>query len=314
MAHGQSLSIPYQELAELAQHYGLLTLAILPYPHDFSSQRGALEAWQQAGFAGEMSYMQRSSALFLDPRHVFEELKTIVCFGVRYQSFPRQPCPKGYARVARYALGRDYHRVLKQRLTRFCKALQDRYHDLSYRVVSDSIPLLERYIASQAGLGFIGKNTMLIKPGVGSFFFLAETLWNLEVEGIPRAGSEGTCGSCQRCLQQCPTSAFESAYQLDARRCISYLTIEKKGPLTLEERTMLHDWAFGCDVCQEVCPFNHRSLKEEQAADFEDFLPRGIQHGLLSLAELFALETEEQFLKRFAGMPLMRAGREGLTR
>jgi epoxyqueuosine reductase len=183
------------------------------------------------------------------------------------------------------------------------------------RVFADSVPLLERALARQAALGFIGRNTMLIVPGKGSFLFLGELLWNIDVDvDVESAPVRTNCGSCTRCLSKCPTGAFVKEHTLDARRCTSYLTIEKRGSFSMDERQWVGEWIFGCDVCQEVCPFNHSSLKKAIAADAHE-LGRSKGAGpLLDLAKVLSIRTHEEFCGHFAGTPIMRARRDGLLR
>jgi epoxyqueuosine reductase len=178
------------------------------------------------------------------------------------------------------------------------------------------VPLLERAVAHKAGVGFIGKNTMLIVPRAGSFMFLGEILWDLEVrdlDPLPLAG-DANCGTCSRCLVKCPSQAFVSERVLDARRCISYLTIEKRDALSWQERAWLGEWLFGCDVCQEVCPFNSRSLRLQSGADVAEFSPEHGAGQALSLRDVLTIRDDASFVARFGGSPIMRTKRTGLLR
>jgi epoxyqueuosine reductase len=218
--------------------------------------------------------------------------------------------------VARYAWGRDYHRVLKKRLQRLLKRCAERFDEetLRWRIFTDAVPLLERALARSAGLGFVGKNTMLIRPGVGSYTFIGELLWNVEIEptqSLKQFSSDAGCGSCSRCLNVCPTGALPRPGRLDARRCISYLTIEKKTAFEDWERKALGEWVFGCDLCQEVCPYNHSAVALPK---IEEFSAKAGVGPILNLQELLSVRTREGFLQRFKGTPLMRAGREALLR
>ena len=286
----------------------------------FEQDRLALERWQLAGNAGEMRYMERSADLLTRPKALEPQLRSILSFAIPYlQSSPRssESSVAGYGRVARYAWGRDYHRALKHRLKRFVSEVAARRPDLNpitYRLFSDAVPMLERAIAKHAGLGFIGKNTMLIRPGHGSYYFLAEVLWDIEVrdpsitssaESAESQQKKEPCGSCRRCLNSCPTEAFDEARVLDARRCISYLTIEKRGEFNDWESAAVGGWVFGCDVCQEVCPFNHEGIPRSA---LKEFSPESGAGEALSIVDLLTIPSPEAFLSRFAGTAIMRAG------
>jgi len=242
----------------------------------FADAGRALEHWLDAGHHGEMTFMTGQSRA--EPRSLLPQAKTLIVVALAYDrggplppSASAAPPARAGARetvqrplspralVARYARGADYHGVMKERL----RLLADRCAALSGRAVLarpcvDTAPLLEREAARRAGIGFSAKNTMTIAPGLGSYVLLGELLIDIEVAPTGALGSAG-CGSCRSCLDACPTGAFSDAYTLDARRCISYLTIELRGPIPRELRPAIGRWVFGCDVCQEVCPFNHSS-------------------------------------------------------
>jgi epoxyqueuosine reductase len=241
-----------------------------------------------------------------------------VVFGVPYDAVQTGILGPDEGRVARYAWGRDYHKVLRKRLEAFVKVVEAHLGGaFEHRVFSDSVPLLERALARKSGMGFIGKNTMLIAPRLGSFLFLAEVLWGVDVEMPPESpprGSSAGCGTCSRCIDDCPTGAFVSERVLDANRCISYLTIEKRGALTAQERLWLGDWVFGCDRCQEVCPHNFVTLKRGRRASLPELSAAAGIGEVLSLSEVLGMRTDERFRARFAGTALMRTKREGLLR
>jgi epoxyqueuosine reductase len=233
----------------------------------FENGARALDRWLAEGHHGEMTFM--SGASRADPRALLPEAQTLIVVALAYERARAEPTPRGSgivpttALVARYALGKDYHLVLKERLRR----LADRCAELSGRPVLarpcvDTAPLLEREAARRAGVGFTAKNTMSIAPGLGSYVLLGELLLDLEL--APTEPIAPGCGSCRACLDACPTSAFVDAYTLDARRCISYLTIEHAGAIPRELRPSIGRWVFGCDICQEVCPHN-RSPKPRPA-------------------------------------------------
>lgn len=308
-------SISLAALRECASLAGLSIVAVTD-AQDLELDRERLESWQQSDFAGDMSFMRRDAGLLSGPRKLLDSVRTIVSVGAYYDRAARGPLPVGYGKVARYAWGRDYHKVLRKRLEMLGSLVSERVGHLEYRVFSDSVPLLERAVARKAGLGFVGKNTMLIVPRAGSFLFLGEILWNLDVTGVSTLGTatSARCGSCARCLAECPTRAFVSERVLDARRCISYLTIEKRDSLSWEERGWLGDWIFGCDVCQEVCPFNTLSLRSRRGPDLDEFSPLYGAGEALSLQELLNIPDDKGFIARFAGTPLTRAKRQGLLR
>lgn len=307
-------SITFTDLAALARTHQLFLHGFSDLA-ELSAERAQLERWQGRGFAGEMKYMLRSPALLAAPQALLPVGRSVIVFGIPYENRPAPPRPEGFGRVARYAWGLDYHRVLRERLAEFIKSLEAVVgKGLIFRIFTDAVPLLERALAAKAGLGFVGKNTLLIRPRSGSFFFLTEVLSNLEIRGETLPIFKENCGSCVRCQTSCPTGAIVEPYAIDSRRCISYLTIEKRGSLLREERSLIGEWVFGCDVCQEVCPFNH----SPQVRGVENLEPHfAAQCGvgpLLSLSDLLQIRTGSDFNKRFQKTPLMRARRSGLLR
>ncbi len=325
------------ELAGTAQTEGLELLGVNQREEitDFlKAPKSHLEQWQEAKYAADLSYMYRDSSLFAQPENLLPSYRTIVSFSVPYfqgiptsltaqfkEALEQNTTPPGYGRIARYAWGRDYHKVIKRKLLRLVSKIEAKLSEpvLESRCFSDSVPLLERPLGALAQLGFIGKNTMLITPRRGSYFFLAEIIWNLDIEDDlndhqsdfkPLSPGKG-CRSCTNCLTGCPTGALPYPGKLDARLCTSYLTIEKKGGFADSEIPLIGSWLFGCDICQQVCPFNHRGIPTTSTEQFQSQAGSG---PFLSLKEVLAISSREQFLKRFAGTPLMRAGREGLIR
>jgi epoxyqueuosine reductase len=208
--------------------------------------------------------------------------------------------------VSRYALGRDYHKLMRNRLQKLAERIHDVVGDFGYRAYVDSAPVLEKALARNAGLGWIGKHTVLINRRAGSYFFLGELYTDLPLPMDTPASEH--CGTCTRCIDVCPTQAIVGPYQLDAKRCISYLTIELKGSIPEELRAPMGNRIFGCDDCQLVCPWN----KFAQVATEPDFAPRHRLDGA-KLVELFGW-TEEEFLKRTEGMAIRRTGYEGWLR
>jgi len=215
------------------------------------------------------------------------------------------PTP-GHVRIAKYALGLDYHHVLRQRLMGLIAWLNARFPGHSWRPAVDSAPVLERAYAVACGVGFWGKNTMVITPRNGSYYFLALILTTAELP--PDEPIWGTCGRCTRCLEACPTAAFPAPYILDARRCLSYLTIEKRSPLTKEEKESLGDWLFGCDICQDVCPYN----KQPPLTPFVEFRQGTIAREFERPEFFLGARSNRQFQQKFRSSPLLRAGKKKL--
>ncbi|HET7560818.1 MAG TPA: tRNA epoxyqueuosine(34) reductase QueG [Rhodanobacteraceae bacterium] len=272
-----------------------------------------LQAWLDEGRHGSMDYMQRHGSKRSRPAEL--QPGTVRVISARMDYFPNgtdtnaawQTLADGErAYISRYALGRDYHKLIRNRLQKLASRIEVETGPFGYRAFTDSAPILEKALARNAGLGWIGKHTLVINRDAGSYFFLGEILTDLPLPIDAPASAH--CGTCTRCIEVCPTQAIIGPYQLDARRCISYLTIESKDPIPEDLRPLLGNRVFGCDDCQLVCPWN----KFAQATHEEDFAPR---HGLdgVKLVELFAW-TEDEFLARTEGMPIRRAGYAGFMR
>lgn len=271
--------------------------------------------WTEQGLGGEMGYLstQRSLERRADPRQILPECRSILALAAPYHPAHREePAdssgPTG--RVAAYAWGRDYHDVLPERLQALVAFLEGELgRPVPNRWYTDTGPLLERDLAQRAGLGWAGKNTCLIHPRHGSYFLLAEILLGVELEIDPPFTAD-LCGTCTRCIEACPTSCILPDRTIDARRCISYLTIELKGAMPVELRPQVQDWVFGCDVCQQVCPWNLRF-----AAGPGDlaFAPQERPTRTDLIQDLETLAPEE-FNRRFKGSPVKRAKRRGFLR
>jgi epoxyqueuosine reductase len=265
------------------------------------------QEWLSAGYAGQMHYLSRRGEAYAHPRGVLDGARSLLVLAMNYRTAtPRLP-RAGEGRVSRYAWGSDYHDLIHDRLRRLAGFLQKLLPGAQVRGVVDTAPLLEREFAQLAGLGWTGKNTLLLNRRLGSWFFLAALLTNAELE-YDEAHATDHCGTCRACLDACPTGAFVKPYVLDARRCISYLTIELRGPVPAELRSGMADWVFGCDICQEVCPWNHRAPPTDETG----YQPAGDTNPL-ELAALFELD-EEAFRRRFRGTPLWRPKRRGILR
>jgi epoxyqueuosine reductase len=272
-----------------------------------SGAAGALDRWLAGGHQGEMRYLERQAVVRRDPARAWPEARSAVVVLDNYYQHDADPAP-GRGRIARYALGDDYHEVIKQKLQRLGARLVAAAGAGRVRTYADAGPLPERELARRAGLGWVAKNTMLIRPGVGSFTFIGILLTDLELALDPPFEAD-RCGTCRRCLDACPTDAFPEPRLLDARRCISYLTIEARGAVPQDLRPLVGDWLFGCDICQDVCPWNVRFATETQepryrarsAADWP------------TLTEILTM-TERGFDLAFGQTALERPGRTGLAR
>lgn len=267
-----------------------------------------LQEWLQAGFAGEMQYLARREAAYEHPRHVSAAVRSVVMLAINYRTTDPAELAPNEGRVARYAWGSaDYHDLLRDRLRRLADYLHEQRPDCTTRGVVDTAPLLERDFAHLAGLGWFGKNTMLINKQAGSWLLLAALLTDVELEP-DMAHQTSHCGTCTRCLDVCPTDAFVGPYVLDARKCISYLTIELKGSIPRELRSGVGEWLFGCDLCQDVCPWNRKAPQSDEVA----FQPQPD----LQPADCVAIlqMNREQFQQRFSRSPLGRPGFDGLRR
>jgi epoxyqueuosine reductase len=267
--------------------------------------------WLDAGRHGEMAFMARGRNARLDPGLVLAGARSVLAVALAYRTVEPAPAGPEQGRISRYAWGRDYHHVVRERLRRVAARLRRAAPDVRTRIAVDSAPVMERDYAQLAGLGWIGKNTLLLNRGLGSWFFLGVMLLDCELEYDAPARTDH-CGSCRRCLDACPTRAFDGPYQLDPRRCISYLTIEHKSDLPEEAPGLTGEWVFGCDVCQEVCPWNDHAAKRAGEPPEEEFQPLPGANPV-SLATLLATSPEE-FERRFRSTPLYRTGRDRVVR
>jgi epoxyqueuosine reductase len=298
-------SLLTQELKSAAGRLGFELAGVCPAVSPDGLAR--FQQWLGAGYAGEMEYLPRRAEAYAHPRHVLDGVRSLLLLACNYRNVEPAAPQRGRGRVSRYAWGTDYHELIRGRLSQLADFLHSRAPQAQTRTVVDTAPLLEREFAQLAGLGWIGKNTLLLNRRAGSWFFLAALLTDLELEyDLPQATDH--CGTCRACLDACPTGAFVDAYVLDPRKCISYLTIESRQPIPRQLREPLGDWLFGCDVCQEVCPWNHRAPVSE-ASGFEPL------DGLTDceLGKLFELD-DDGFRARFRHTPLWRPKRRGLLR
>lgn len=301
-----------QHIATWATELGFAEVGITDLALSKESER--LHAWLDKKYNGSMTWMEENVDKRLQPELLVVDACRSIC--VRMNYLPQntnmiktlKSPEKAY--VSRYALGRDYHKLIRKRLAKLAKYIETFVANhsldviaLSQRPFVDSAPVLERPLAAKAGLGWTGKHTLIINKEEGSWFFLAELLTNIPLP-ITAKAVENACGDCEACLKVCPTDAFPRPYELDARRCISYLTIENKAAIPLEFREAIGNRVFGCDDCQAICPWN----KYAKATCEDDFQPRHeLAHS--DLATLFSW-TEEEFNVRTAGSPIRRIGYE----
>ncbi len=262
----------------------------------------AFERWLEAGYAGTMDYLARGRADRLDPERLLPGCRAVIAVALAYAHGGND---ESWGPVARYARGRDYHEIMWPRLVELGEFISEAAGPgVRCRAAVDTSAVLERDLAARAGLGWIGKNTNLLTPSLGSWFFIGIVLTIAELE--PDARQPDRCGTCTACLNVCPTHAFVAPYVLDARRCISYLTIEHRGDIAEELRAGIGEWVFGCDVCQDVCPWNGKAQPAREPA-FAPSRPFGPVEALLDL-------DGDGFRARFRGSAISRAKRAGLLR
>lgn len=305
-----------QEIKSLALQLGFHRVGITSASPVSSSGSHFLQ-WLSDGFSAEMAYLKKSPEIRFDPKRRFPEARSVISLALNYYqknpdrakaSTPEDQNPEPpNGKVARYAWGEDYHHIIEEKLTKLIQEITVR-GGRCWKGYVDHGLLLERAFAERAGIGFIGKNTNLITPDFGSWVFLAEVITDLRLSEDSPAPSQ--CGSCRRCIDACPTGALREAYRLDARRCISYLTIENKGPIPEALIPKMDGWIFGCDVCQEVCPFNGNVIPSDAPGLASE---RGAGPSL-SIREISEIPDNASFKKRFKRTPLLRAKLSGMAR
>jgi epoxyqueuosine reductase len=265
-----------------------------------------LRQWLGLGYQGKMQYLENHFEKRTDPTKLVPGTRSIISLAYNYHTEEKQKDPEA-PKISSYAYGRDYHKLIKKKLKSLCRSIEEEFGSFEYRFFVDSAPVLERDWALRAGLGWIGKNTLLIHPKKGSHFFLAELFVDFDLPYD--APMSDYCGTCRRCIDACPTDAIAgNGYVLNASRCISYLTIELKDEIPEEFQPQMENWIFGCDICQDVCPWN-RFSEEHQEVEFQ---PRG---DLLDLSKSdWQNLSEEKFESLFKGSAVKRAGYKGLKR
>jgi len=265
-----------------------------------------LEEWLNKNYHGEMHYMERYFDLRTDPTLLLPGCKSVIVLSMNYDQ-PTQESKPNKPKISKYAFGKDYHKVIKKQCKKLIAYLKDVYGDIQIRAFVDSGPIMERIWAEKAGIGWNGKNTLNINPKKGSYYFLSCILTDLEFEYSQSIRDH--CGTCKRCIDACPTSAIhQDGYLLDASKCISYLTIELRNAIPEEFRPKMENWVFGCDICQEVCPWNRFSVPSK----VEDFKPN---QDLLDLTISEWLEiSDETWNKLSFESPIKRAGKGNFQR
>lgn len=297
-------------IIEIAHELGFHQVSIgslAPMPEALTTY----QAWLDKGYAASMDYLKRDPSRRTDPSKTCPEAKSVIIVAVSYFSEPPPVPPEGsYGRVARYAVGLDYHAVIRAKLRELCSRVELALGmPLQRRAVTDDAALYEQALAARHGMGFIGKNSLLIGPKMsGSYNLIGELFVDVELE--PDFAYTGTCGECFRCGSACPTNAIKSGAMIDSNACISFLTIENKHGIDLAMREGLGDWVFGCDICQEVCPYNQKAA----LAPWPEFSAQsGVGH-YLNLIDLLSITDQETFIKRFEKSPVRRPKRRGLLR
>ncbi len=303
------LRITTPDLTRAAKQHALahgFDLAAIAPPHLGQAHERYL-AWLEKGYAGEMSYLRRNPYVRGDLRRLWSGTRAVLVVAMRYRPEQETPHARGRGRIARYAHGGDYHKFMKKRLIRVLRDLREIDPSIEGRSYVDTGPLLERDLAVMAGLGWKGKNSLLLSRQLGSYFFLGALLLNKAL-AVDAPFAEDHCGTCVRCIEKCPTDAIVAPGVVDARRCISYLTIELRGPIPRALRAPMGAHIFGCDICQEVCPWNEDAPRASEPR----FAPRAAARN--PQLRRFLEMDEAQFQKAFRGTPIMRARYGGFLR
>lgn len=292
-------------IKEEARRLGFMSVGIAEAVYlDEDARR--LEAWLSRGYQGKMAYMENHFDLRVDPRKLVPGARSVITLLLNY--YPRTPLPEAEVKTSKYALGEDYHHVIREKLHALLAFIRDKIGAVEGRGFVDSAPVLERSWAVRSGLGWVGKNGNLLQRQAGSFFFIATLITDLELDYDPPTNSSH-CGDCTRCLDACPTGAIVAPAEIDGSRCISYLTIELKDAfLPLERESQLEGWVFGCDICQDVCPWNRFSTPHQEPRF--DPLPPFQNPDREAWLEI----TPEEFREIFRKSPLKRTRWKGWQR
>lgn len=285
MSHASAL--PATGFVEAALDAGFVSAGVAPAGR--AARATFFEQWLEQGRHGTMGWLAAHKAVRVDSTVLLPGGRSVLCVADRYPAEPEPAHIPGRGRIARYARGHDYHKHMKRRLHALCDAFSDRHPGETFRAFVDTAPLLEREVAAAAGLGAIGKNTMLIQQGVGSWLLLGEIVTTAHITPTPVA-AEDPCGTCTRCIDACPTDAL-TPFAMDASRCVSYLTIEHRETIDASLHGGLGDWVFGCDICQEVCPHNQPTDRTRDAAVDGAY---GTREGNISLLEVLRWSDDDR--------------------
>lgn len=271
--------------------------------------------WIDKKCHGSMKYLEKNIHFKTDANHILPGCKTVIAAGLNYNTEKTVKTEKTHGRISAYAAGRDYHKVLGNKLKKISKWIDSRYPGIKSKSFTDAVPISENYFAVSAGLGFKGKNSLVINPNYGSWFFLGEILTTKEFLSIYNIDNNLllknsiNCGNCDLCIKACPTGAIREGNSIDASKCISYLTIEYSGIIPLKLRSKMKNRIFGCDACQSVCPYNNKTEITKEPG-----FKKTITGTSLGLKKILEIKDHADFVKLFAGSPLMRAGRAKLIR
>lgn len=302
-----------KDIKQLAARSGF-DLCGITTPEIIPKAQKRFEFWLEKGYHAGMDWLARNVERRIDPNRLGVEARSVIILGLNYFQPNAEATPDGCGRVSRYARGRDYHKVIEGMVRRLLKLLKTRFPQTAqanFKWWVDYGPFLERAYAAKAGLGYLGKNSMLINRQFGSWIFLAEVVTDLALEpDNPHAVNHGRCGKCRLCLDACPTGAIVGDGVVDSNRCISYLTVERPKEIPSELAAKMGDLIFGCDICQEVCPHNGRA-KLTTCAELSS--AKGVGE-FLNLNQVLSLQSRDEFLKLTAGTALTRPGLEGLQR
>ncbi|MBC8202452.1 MAG: tRNA epoxyqueuosine(34) reductase QueG [Planctomycetes bacterium] len=292
--------IDTQQVVLLCKEHGFALVGVTDARK--SKWSSEFQQWLEAEKHGEMQWLANNVDLRIDPTAFVPEATSVICVADRYAADDDPPLPARHGKIARYARGGDYHKVMKKRLHKVCNALRDLDGNSLYRGCVDTAPLFEREFAAAAGLGAIGKNTLLIDQSVGSWLMLGAIVTTASLESTSHNVAVDPCGTCTRCIDACPTDAI-TPWSVDASACISYLTIEHRSEIDPKYHKAMGQWIFGCDICQEVCPHNQLTEKTISAEVHSDYESKGSSLDLLEVLHW----TEEDRRKAFQGSAMKRA-------
>ncbi|MFH0820525.1 MAG: tRNA epoxyqueuosine(34) reductase QueG [Candidatus Peregrinibacteria bacterium] len=304
-----------ESIDQFIKSQGWSLYGIVTYPElkkVLQKHEGIFDGWVKKGLNAGMKWLHKMKVDRYHPEHKLPDIKSVIVLGAWYGKSEQKMCSINEGRVARYAVGKDYHKVLKKKLLTLSERLKKQNPKINTYISVDSGPTVDRVLAEAAGIGFFGKNSMIISPSRGSYFFIASVMTNINLKATHRSRMP-SCGNCTRCMDKCPTGAIVAPGVIDARKCIAYLTIENKGSIPPKLRSKIGNRLFGCDTCQEVCPFNIARAHQQKVLIKEFTSEYGVGESL-NLREVLAIKTDEEFTRRFAGTPLMRAKRKGLIR